>query len=200
MGRQRGTRNTDTPAASHPHRHHQRQPTRRRHHLRRKPHTHNQHNRLATSHHHSNRQTDQITPASRPRFKPRGISQAQARCHTRGPEFRYQRSASTVRDVCVSACVAAPASCIRVHTHAGLCNRDAAVTSSDRLHSYCFTAVTCTALRQYRREVHTPRRHLRDNARNTVTASDPVIALHDTVSSTQRTRRQHRNTSPQPRQ
>ncbi len=84
-------------------------------------------------------------PPPRPRFTPRGISQAQARA-------RCTVVLSLGHDVCV---VAAPP----VYTHASLCTSDAAVMSPDTLHSYCFTAATCTLHTQYRRETTPARQH-----------------------------------------
>jgi hypothetical protein len=144
MDRQRGTRNTDTPAASHPQRHHQRQPT-RRHHLRHTPHTRTDSTQPPRSHtqHYNNKELDKHTPASRPRFTPRGISQGRGDVvlsfDTTAPLGSPSRVWGSV------GVVAAPASCIRVHTHASLCTSDAAVTLPDTLHSYCFTPATFTA-------------------------------------------------------
>jgi hypothetical protein len=142
MGSQRGTRNTDTPAASHPHRRHQRQPTPRRRHLRHTPHTRAINTTASLPHTPSqeqprNRQTH--TSVAKTLHATRHLSRARRR----GPEFRRTAPLGSPSRVCGSVCVvAAPASCIRVHTHASLCTSDAAVTSPDTLHSYCFTATS----------------------------------------------------------
>ncbi len=96
----------------------------------------------------------------------RHLPSSSARRHTRGPEFRHQRAA-WVTVVCAGLCASRqPQPHAFVSTHASLCISDAAVTSPDTLHSYCFTAATCPLhTEQCRHAVDTPRRHLRDNAR-----------------------------------
>jgi hypothetical protein len=113
--------------------------------------------RWTPSHTPSQQQTNRQKSHLRRDHASRRATSSARRCHTRGP-------AAWVTIDCVRVSVgvvAAPASCIRMHqrrrTGSHVARYSALLLLQDSHNTH--TAV------QYRREVHTPRRHLRDNAR-----------------------------------
>ena len=118
MGSQRDTRNTDTPTASHPHRHRQPQPTHRRHHLRHTPHANTVNTTASLLHTQLQRIWQAHTGIVSTLHATWHLPSSSARKHvvvSLGTSARLGSPSCVDESVRVGV-VAAPASCIRVHT------------------------------------------------------------------------------------
>jgi hypothetical protein len=188
MACQRDTRNADTHAASQPQHHHKRRPTRLHH-------THRRTQHIA-SHPHSGTSYNTRQNTHRRRDH--------ASLHAASPNVEV--ATDVVLSFDTNARLGSP---LRARVSVCVRRRNPSIMHSCR-HTPAYAPATrqsCRHIhgtptasqprsrydtRQYRREVHTTRRHLRDNERHAITTSSQS---HHPMSSTQVKRRMHTKTS-----